>query len=54
MHEYIIQESSLTNIADAIRDKTKETELLSTSQMAEKIRTIVTREDIHKVEGVRF
>lgn len=38
MSEYLIQDSTLTNIADAIRNKTGETEQIVTNNMATKIR----------------
>lgn len=40
MSEYIIQEETLTDIADAIRSKTGESNIINTMEMAEKIRSI--------------
>lgn len=42
MSVYLIQESSLTNIADSIRAKTKETDKITVGEMPEKIASILT------------
>lgn len=42
MSVYLIQDTTLTEIADSIRAKTKETELMAASEMADKIASILT------------
>ena len=42
MAEYLIQDTTLTEIADSIRAKTKEAELMAVSEMADKIASIST------------
>lgn len=42
MSVYLIQDTTLTGIADSIRAKTKETELMTASEMADKIASILT------------
>ena len=42
MSVYLIQDTTLTEIADSIRAKTKKTELMAASEMADKITSILT------------
>ena len=42
MAEYLIQDTTLTEIADSIRAKTKKAELMAASEMADKIASIST------------
>lgn len=54
MLEYIIQEDTLIQIADAIRAKRKFNQKLTPLEMAAEIMKIITNDDIFLVDGVEF
>lgn len=54
MAEYLIQDTTLLNISNAIREKTGNTELLTPEQMVAEIQSITTNTEIYAIINVAY